>query len=103
MIYTLNDQPMRNQQVDIFDVTYGQSVGTVFTDTNGVAESNLDLGTMLPGAHVLNYTVEYLGYEFGNLTVINIIDDIELYQTTNETLILTPPETDEDVLMEGFA
>jgi hypothetical protein len=103
MLYTLYDQPMQHQQVDIYDVTYNQAIGTVYTDTDGKAESILDLGTMIPGAHVLQYTVDYLGYEFGNVTVINIVDDIELYQTANETIILTPPQTDEDVFINGYA
>ncbi len=70
--------PLNSLEVVMEDISYNSIIDTAYTDSNGIATFTLFLSNMVSGPHVFNFTSSYLGEQFGNGSIINIIEDVDV-------------------------
>ncbi|MHA1675344.1 MAG: transglutaminase domain-containing protein [Promethearchaeota archaeon] len=103
LTYEFNDDAMGSQSITLYDVTYDEVLDTGYTDVNGQITFTLNLDEITVGAHVLNVTTEYYGFPINNITIINVLDDIEIVTTLDNTYIVSSPDTPQTQFISGYA
>ncbi len=73
--------PLSSLEVVMKDISYGTIIDSDYTNSNGVVTFTLPLIDMVSGPHILNFSSDYMGVQFGNVSIINIIEDIDIYFT----------------------
>ncbi len=68
-------------EVVMKDISYNTIIDSVYTDSNGIASFTLSLIDMVSGPHILNFSSEYMGVQFGNVSIISIVEDFNIYLT----------------------
>ncbi|MHA1584505.1 MAG: transglutaminase domain-containing protein, partial [Promethearchaeota archaeon] len=101
--YTSAGSPMRSQTLSLYDQTYGRSISSFYTNTNGIASYTLNLANLEPGPHLLNFSTSYLGYTFSNLSIIDVVDDIDIYEVVNQTNYQVGANTNVTTHYSGYA
>ena len=102
LTYTMDGSAIQNQKITITDTTYGEILGDFYTGQGGIGTFDLELANLVPGTHVLNFTTQYLGLAFGNVSVINVLDDVEVYSTLSEEYIVAPSNLDQNIDIDGY-
>ncbi|TFH30179.1 MAG: transglutaminase domain-containing protein, partial [Promethearchaeota archaeon] len=103
LTYAINANPKSGQPITLYDVTYEEILDTGYTDINGQITFTLNLDQITAGAHVLNVTTEYYGFPLNNITIINILDDIEIVTNFDDTYLVSSPDTPQSQLISGYA
>ncbi len=103
LTYEFNNDTMGSQPITLYDVTYDEVLDTGYTDINGQITFTLNLDEITVGAHVLNVTTEYYGFPLNNITIINILDDIEIVTNFDNTYTIASPDTPQMQLVSGYA
>jgi hypothetical protein len=78
---TFNGIAQNGIDVVIKDVTTNTIIDTITTNSNGIATTSLDISSWVTGPHILNFTSTYSGYEFGNLSIIDVVEPLDIYVT----------------------
>nr|WP_147663088.1 transglutaminase domain-containing protein [Candidatus Prometheoarchaeum syntrophicum]QEE16209.1 Transglutaminase-like superfamily protein [Candidatus Prometheoarchaeum syntrophicum] len=79
---TLNGNPLNAIDVEMKDVSYDTVLDSAYTDINGLVTFTLSLQNMVSGPHILNFSSSYMGVSFGNVSVINVVEDFDIYLTS---------------------
>ena len=78
---SFNGNPLNSIDVEMKDISYDTILDSAYTDTNGIVSFTLPLDTMVSGPHILNFSSEYMGVQFGNVSVISVVEDFDIYLT----------------------
>ncbi|UYP48171.1 hypothetical protein NEF87_004456 [Candidatus Lokiarchaeum ossiferum] len=102
LTYTMQGSAIQNQKITVSDTTYGEVIGDFYTGQGGIGTYEIELENLVPGTHVLNFTTTYLGLSFGNVSVINVLDDVEVYSTLSDEYIVAPSNQDQNIDIDGY-
>ncbi|MHA1519467.1 MAG: transglutaminase domain-containing protein [Promethearchaeota archaeon] len=103
LTYIFGTDAMGSQFITLYDVTYDEVLETGYTDVNGQITFTLNLDEITAGAHVLNVTTEYYGFPINNITIVNVLDDIEVVTNFDNTYIVSSPDLPQDQTILGYA
>ncbi|MHA1777256.1 MAG: transglutaminase domain-containing protein [Promethearchaeota archaeon] len=103
LTYKFNDDPMGSQLINLYDVTYDQPLDFGYTDANGQITFSLDLNQLTVGPHTLNITTEYYGVPIFNITVVNVLGEVEIYSNVSNSIIVSGPNTPQTQGISGYA
>lgn len=103
LTYIFNDDPMGSQLITLRDVTYDQTLDFGYTDTNGQITFSLDLNDLTVGPHTLNISTEYYGFPIFNVTVVNVLGEVEVYSNVSNSIIVSGPNTPQSQGISGYA
>ncbi|WP_457557555.1 transglutaminase domain-containing protein [Candidatus Harpocratesius sp.] len=103
LTYVFNDDPMGSQLITLKDVTYDQILDIGYTDANGQITFSLNLDELVVGPHTLNISTEYYDVPIFNITVINILDDVQIFSNISNTIIVSGPNTNQNQGISGYA
>ncbi len=76
---TLSGNPLTSMEVVMKDISYNTIIDSDYTDSNGVVSFTLSLLDMVTGPHVLNFSSVYMGYQFGNVSIVSVVEDFDIY------------------------
>ncbi len=74
--------PLSALEVVMNDISYNTIIDSTYTNSSGIATFTLPLQNMVSGPHIFNFTSTYLGEQFGNVSIINIFNDVDIYLTS---------------------
>ncbi|MBA7526256.1 hypothetical protein ES705_18417 [subsurface metagenome] len=79
---SLSGNPLNSIEVVMKDISYDTILDSAYTDSNGLVSFTLSLQNMVSGPHILNFSSEYMGVQFGNVSIINVVEDLDIYLTS---------------------
>jgi transglutaminase-like putative cysteine protease len=102
---TFEGSPITGKDVVMKDVSFGNEVlGTFTTNSTGIATGILSLQNLTSGPHILNFSTDYMGVSFGNVSIIDVLDDIDLFvDPVSPQIINTSSNPSRTIQVTGYA
>jgi hypothetical protein len=95
--------PLSSMEVVMKDISYDTIIDSTYTASNGIATFTLSLLNMVSGPHVLNFSSEYMGVQFGNVSIVNVVEDLDVYLTSaTPTTVNSSFDPEAMLLIEGY-
>ncbi len=98
-----NGNPLTSMEVEMKDISYDTVIDSVYTDSNGIASFTLSLQNMVSGPHTLNFSSVYMGIQFGNVSIISVVEDFDIYLTNaSPTTVDSAIDTEAMLSIQGY-